>query len=150
MFKKKRFWILVDACGKDFPLLAKFCLWVCQLVQCPAAQLLPYAPRMSQQFPSGLCWWWSTLNGTGLLPCVLVWVHQDQTNGIEKRLSGYDTPAKGAAPRLSLLCCLRSYRRPVGFGEKKYIYKREREAKTSPLVSHLSWQDMEGYFIPMV
>lgn len=64
--------------------------------------------------------WCSTLNGTGLLPRMLVWLCQDQTRASEERLSGYDMPAKGAAPRLSLLYFLKEFAnmRAVIFGER--------------------------------
>lgn len=119
---------------KAFLFFVKFCLWVYQWQWCPTAcavlRPLSCALWMSQRFPSELLVWLSALNGIGLLPYVLVWLCQDQMKGFEERLSGYDTPAKGVAPRLSLLYFLKKFSNvsAVIFGEKLHLLQRE--AKT--------------------
>lgn len=138
------------SCGKGFSLFVKFCVWICQWERCPTAQPHACAPWMSQQFLSGLRAWWSALNGTGLLLCVLVWLRQDQMKGFEERLSGYDTPAKGAALRLSTVFSKGILYNVWGlwfFWEKWHLRKKERERQRhiSPLVKHPIWQSMEVF-----
>lgn len=117
------------SCGKGFSLFVKFCVWICQWERCPTAQPHACAPWMSQQFLSGLRAWWSALNGTGLLLRVLVWLRQDQMKGSEERLSGYDTPAKGAALRLSTVFSKGILYNVWGlwFFEKNDTYERKKE-----------------------
>lgn len=67
-------------------------------------------------------------NGTGLLPCVLVWLCWSQIFiQREERLSRYGTPAKRAAPKLNLLYFLKelSSVRAVIFEEILHLWKEE-------------------------
>lgn len=92
----------------------------------PAAH---HIPRMSQQsVPIRTVCVVEHPNGTGLLPCVLVWLCWSQIFiRREERLSRYGTPAKRAAPKLNLLYFLKelSGLRAVIFEEILHLWKEE-------------------------